>query len=298
MTCEGAELSLPHDSTLIKLALESGQTVDFEHISNPSALVDVVLEWLNELPSPLFPPEFYDCLFATFNISSSDSRLNVQRSIMKEIPSVNRAILGKIFQSLSIILARSKYNEIVPMMFARYIFRPNSLHEQSGMALYVVKELMVNYEIFHDLLTVPSVSSKRRLQLMNSLQRKSGNLNLSSDLVDIQSQLREALVDQDEPSWKQQARKSAMLDGASAPPTISQLEAEFKDWTFEDSSDDGEGNEFSIDESEQGRKNMAVIMGNMNVKGNISRTTTGFTNRTNLTIDTEDYDEDIDGSEF
>ncbi len=295
MTCDGAELSLPHDSTPIKLAIENGQTVDFEKIDNPSALIDVILEWLNELPSPLFPAEFYDCLFATFNISSPESRLSVQRSIVTELPKANRAVLGKIFQSLSIILARNTYTEIVPLMFARYIFRPNTLHEQSGMALYVVKEMIVNYEIFQDLLTIPSVTSKRRLQLMQSLQRKSNSLQLSSELVDIQTQIREALRDQGVPSLRQQLSKSVQLNDSSAPPTISQLEAEFKDWTFEDSSDGEEGNEFSVDESEQERKNMAVIMASKG-RSDISRTTTAYSNRS--IADTEDYDEDIDGSEF
>jgi hypothetical protein len=294
VTCEKTELSLPSDSTSIKLAIESGQKVDFEKIDNPSALVDVILEWLNELPNPLFPAEFYDCLFSTFNISSTDSRLNIQRSILLELPKANRAVLGKIFQFLSILLARNTYNDIVPLMFARYIFRPSSLHEQSGMALYVTKELMINYELFQDAKAAPSNASKRRLKLMQSLQKKSKSLHLSTDLLDIQSQIREALGNA---QWRQ-SRKSVKVDDA---PTIAQLEAEFKDWTFEDSSDGdtGEGNEFSTDESERTRKNMAVIMAS---KSNISRSTTGLSRKT--TTDTskmyseEDYDEDIDGSEF
>ena len=61
----------------------------------------------------------------------------------------------------------------------------------------------------------------------------------------------------------------------------------------------GEGNEFSTDESERTRKNMAVIMAS---KSNISRSTTWLSRKT--TTDTskmyseEDYDEDIDGSQF
>lgn len=297
MTCENAELSLPHDSTSIKLAIERRKKVDFEKIENPSALVDVILEWLNELPNSLFPPEFYDCLFATFNITSTESRQNIQRSIFLELPKANRAVLAKIFQFLSILLARNSYNEIVPLMFARYIFRPNSLHEQSGMALYVAKELIINYELFQDVNTVPSNASKRRLKLMQSLQKNSKSLHLSTDLLDIQSQIHEAIGNG---QWRQ-STKSVKPEEISAPPTIAQLEAEFKDWTFEDSSDGepGEGNEFSADESERVKINMAVIMAS---KGNISRSTTQLSRKT--TTDTsnlyseEDYDEDIDGSEF
>ncbi len=291
VTCEGVELNLPSNSSLIKRAIESGQKIDFEKIDNPSALIDVILEWLSGLPSPLFPTEFYDCLFATFNITSAESRLNIQRSIMMELPTTNRAVLEKIFQFLSVILARNKYDEIVPTMFARYIFRPNSLHEQSGMALYVVKEMIVNFEIFQDVKVLPSQTSKRRLTLMQSLQNKSDSRQ-SQDLSDIQAKLRE--TEGDRGSWHQNYRRSLKLEESTAP-TISQLEAEFKDWTFEDSSDgEGEdGNEFKVDESDRAKRNMALIMASKSNHNAAKNTTTDTSEYSE-----EDYDEDIDGSEY
>jgi hypothetical protein len=128
---------------------------------------------------------------------------------------------------------------------------------------------------------------------MHSSKRKA---ELPQDLIVLQKKVEKTIEENRNNRKPSVSVEKLIFDQEN--PTIAQLEAEFKDWTFEDSSDgEGEFNEFSLDEAERVKANMDMIMASRSISRNTTVTSMQGWETSELSSD-EDFDEDIDGSGF